>query len=133
MHDVFLRYVCDEIPYRIPDDSLLSITSHSYSHPSSFLLLCLCLIRKCRLAGSYIICSHDHSEVMTTAIENVLTTRDPSLTDENDWEEFSLTDVKVRLPGKSRYANILSASPDFSVTVTGQLEIVEEDQEHLGT
>lgn len=70
---------------------------------------------------------------MTTAIENVLTTRDPSLTDENDWEEFSLTDVKVRLPGKSRYANILSASPDFSVTVTGQLEIVEEDQEHLGT
>ena len=69
---------------------------------------------------------------MTTAIENVLAAKDPSVTDENDWEEFCLTDVKARLPGKSRYANILSASPDFPVTVTGQLEIVEEDQEHLG-
>lgn len=70
---------------------------------------------------------------MTARIENVLATRDPSLTDENDWEEFSLTDVKVQLPGKSRYANILSASDEFPVTVTGRLAIVEEEQGHLGT
>jgi hypothetical protein len=68
---------------------------------------------------------------MTTRIEDVLAPRDPSLTDENDWEEFALSDVKVRLPGKSRYANLLLASPDCPVAVTGQLERVEESQEHL--
>lgn len=70
---------------------------------------------------------------MTARIENVLAPRDPSLTDENDWEEFSLKDVKVQLPGKSRYANLLSASDEFPVTVTGRLDIVEEEQEHFGT
>jgi hypothetical protein len=68
---------------------------------------------------------------MTTRIEDVLAPRDPSLTDENEWEEFVLSDVKVRLPGKARYANLLLASPDSPVAVTGQLERVEESQEHL--
>ncbi|KAL1953988.1 hypothetical protein VTO42DRAFT_1874 [Malbranchea cinnamomea] len=68
---------------------------------------------------------------MTTRIENVLKARDPTLTDENDWEEFSLTDVRVQIPGKSRYANLLSASDEYPVTVIGRLEIVEEDQESL--
>ncbi|KAK2792032.1 hypothetical protein FQN52_004142 [Onygenales sp. PD_12] len=68
---------------------------------------------------------------MTTRIENVLAARDPSLTDENDWEEFALTDVKVLVPGKARYANVLSASTESPVCVTGQLEIVEEEQESL--
>ncbi|OAX81166.1 hypothetical protein ACJ72_04493 [Emergomyces africanus] len=68
---------------------------------------------------------------MTTRIENVLAARDPTLNDENDWEEFALTDVKVLVPGKTRYANILSASADNPVRVTGQLEIVEEEQEEL--
>ncbi|PGH05364.1 hypothetical protein AJ79_06833 [Helicocarpus griseus UAMH5409] len=68
---------------------------------------------------------------MTTRIENVLAARDASLNDENDWEEFALTDVKVLVPGKKRYANILSASADNPVCVTGQLEIVEEEQEAL--
>ncbi|OJD15961.1 hypothetical protein AJ78_03830 [Emergomyces pasteurianus Ep9510] len=68
---------------------------------------------------------------MTTRIENVLAVRDASLNDENDWEEFALTDVKVLVPGKARYANILSASADNPVRVTGQLEIVEEEQEQL--
>lgn len=69
---------------------------------------------------------------MTTRIENVLAARDASLNDENDWEEFALTDVKVLVPGKTRYANILSASADNPVRVIGQLEIVEEEQEELG-
>ncbi|KKZ68782.1 hypothetical protein EMCG_00995 [[Emmonsia] crescens] len=68
---------------------------------------------------------------MTTRIENVLAARDASLNDENDWEEFALTDVKVLVPGKTRYANILSASADNPVRVIGQLEIVEEEQEEL--
>ncbi|KAI1946923.1 hypothetical protein LOZ12_003232 [Ophidiomyces ophidiicola] len=68
---------------------------------------------------------------MTARIESVLAARKPSLTDENDWEEFALTDVKVRVPGKSRFANLLSASPKNPVTVTGLLELVESAQESL--
>ncbi|PGH02279.1 hypothetical protein GX51_04719 [Blastomyces parvus] len=68
---------------------------------------------------------------MTTRIENVLAARNASLNDENDWEEFALTDVKVLVPGKTRYANVLSASADNPVRVTGQLDVVEEDQEEL--
>lgn len=69
---------------------------------------------------------------MTTQIENLLSPRDPTITEENDWEEFALTDVKVHIPGKARYANLLSASEDNPVCVTGQLELVEKDQESLG-
>jgi len=69
---------------------------------------------------------------MTTREENVLAARDPSVVDENDWEEFSLTDVKVLIPGKSRYANLLTASPENPVQVVGTLDEVEEGQESLG-
>lgn len=69
---------------------------------------------------------------MTSREENVLAARDPSVDDENDWQEFSLSDVKVLIPGKSRYANLLTASPDNPVRVTGCLDEVEEDQESLG-
>lgn len=68
---------------------------------------------------------------MTTREENVLAARDPSVVDENDWEEFSLTDVKVLIPGKSRYANLLTASPENPVQVVGTLDEVEEGQESL--
>ncbi|EEQ32302.1 conserved hypothetical protein [Microsporum canis CBS 113480] len=68
---------------------------------------------------------------MTARIEKVLASRDPALTDENDWEEFTLNEVKVYIPGKTRYANILSASEDNPLTVTGQLEEVDEGQESL--
>ncbi|PKY03583.1 hypothetical protein P168DRAFT_237220 [Aspergillus campestris IBT 28561] len=68
---------------------------------------------------------------MTSREDNVLKPRDPSLTDENDWEEFSLSEVRILLPGKSRYANLLAASPDNPVQVTGCLDEVEEEQESL--
>ncbi|EGE07626.1 hypothetical protein TEQG_06541 [Trichophyton equinum CBS 127.97] len=74
---------------------------------------------------------HGGFEDMTARIEKVLASKDPGLTDENDWEEFSLKDVKVYIPGKTRYANILSASEDNPLMVTGQLEEVDEDQESL--
>jgi hypothetical protein len=70
---------------------------------------------------------------MTSREEHVLAARDPSLKDENDWEEFTLTDVKVLIPGKSRYANLLTACPATPVQVIGSLDEVEEEQEHLGT
>ncbi|KAE8148950.1 hypothetical protein BDV25DRAFT_157205 [Aspergillus avenaceus] len=68
---------------------------------------------------------------MTSREDSVLTARDPSLADENDWEEFSLSEVRVLVPGKSRYANLLAASVDNPVQVTGCLDEVEEEQESL--
>ncbi|KAI9928239.1 hypothetical protein AWENTII_007939 [Aspergillus wentii] len=68
---------------------------------------------------------------MTSREDSVLAARDPSLDDENDWEEFSLSEVRILLPGKLRYANLLSVSPDNPVQVTGCLDEVEEEQERL--
>ncbi|KKK19328.1 hypothetical protein P175DRAFT_0426382 [Aspergillus ochraceoroseus IBT 24754] len=68
---------------------------------------------------------------MTSREDSVLAPRDPSLTDENDWEEFSLSEVRILLPGKSRYASLLTATPENPVQVTGCLEEVEEEQESL--
>ncbi|KKA18637.1 hypothetical protein T310_7407 [Rasamsonia emersonii CBS 393.64] len=70
-------------------------------------------------------------QVMTSREEQVLAARDPSVEDENEWEEFSLTDVKILIPGKSRYANLLTASPDNPVRVIGNLDEVEEEQASL--
>jgi hypothetical protein len=69
---------------------------------------------------------------MTSREENVLTSKNPSIEDENEWEEFRLTDVKILIPGKSRYANLLTVSPDNPVRVIGCLDEVEEEQESLG-
>lgn len=69
---------------------------------------------------------------MTSREEQVLKTRDPSVDDENEWEEFSLIDVKVLIPGKSRYANLLATSPEHPVRVLGCLDEIEEEQAHLG-
>jgi hypothetical protein len=75
---------------------------------------------------------HDTFRDMTSREENVLAAKDPSLEDENDWEEFSLADAKVLIPGKFRYANLLTAGPSSPVQVIGCLDEVEEEQEHLG-
>lgn len=69
---------------------------------------------------------------MTSREENVLTARDPSVEDENDWPEFTLLDVRILQPGRSRYANLLFASPESPVQVTGRLDEVDEGQESLG-
>ncbi|KAJ5250594.1 hypothetical protein N7489_001004 [Penicillium chrysogenum] len=68
---------------------------------------------------------------MTSREETVLARTDPSITDENDWCEFSLTDVKVLKPGKMLYANLLDATEQNPVQVIGCLEPLREDQEHL--
>ncbi|CAI7638295.1 unnamed protein product [Penicillium viridicatum] len=68
---------------------------------------------------------------MTSREETVLAPTDPSITDENDWWEFSLTDVKVLKPGKMLYANLLDATEQNPVQVIGCLEPLREDQEHL--
>ncbi|EKV10661.1 DNA (cytosine-5)-methyltransferase 1, replication foci domain [Penicillium digitatum] len=68
---------------------------------------------------------------MTSREETVLAPTDPSITDENDWWEFGLTDVKVLKPGKMLYANLLDATEQNPVQVIGFLEPLREDQEHL--
>jgi hypothetical protein len=68
---------------------------------------------------------------MSTPEEHVLAARDPTLVDENDWEEFGLTDVKIYTQGKPRFANLLSANEENPVRVSGVLDELEEDQEHL--
>ncbi|CAI7578108.1 unnamed protein product [Penicillium crustosum] len=68
---------------------------------------------------------------MTSREETVLAPTDPSITDENDWWEFGLTDVKVLKPGKMLYANLLDATEQNPVQVIGCLEPLREDQEHL--
>lgn len=68
---------------------------------------------------------------MTAREETVLPPIDPSITDENDWWEFTLYDVKVLRPGKMLYANLLEASDENPVQVIGCLEL-KQNQEHLG-
>ncbi|KAJ5563466.1 hypothetical protein N7535_008630 [Penicillium sp. DV-2018c] len=68
---------------------------------------------------------------MTSREETVLAPIDPSLTDENDWWEFGLTDVKVLKPGKMLYANLLDATEQNPVQVIGCLEPLPKEQEHL--
>lgn len=69
---------------------------------------------------------------MISRVENVLATRHPSVTDENAWEEFTLTDAKAFVPGKRRFASILSASEETPVCVVGKLEVLEKQQRRLG-
>lgn len=68
---------------------------------------------------------------MTSREETVLAPTDGSITDENDWWEFSLTEVKVMKPGKKHYANLLDATEQNPVQVIGSLEPLPETHEHL--
>ncbi|KAJ5874268.1 uncharacterized protein N7529_002698 [Penicillium soppii] len=70
---------------------------------------------------------------MTSREETVLAPTDPSITDENDWWEFGLTEVKVLKPGKMLYANLLEATEQNPVQVIGCLEKLPETHEHLGS
>lgn len=70
---------------------------------------------------------------MTSREETVLAPTDPSITDENDWWEFGLTEVKVLKPGKMLYANLLEATEKNPVQVIGCLEELPETHEHLCT
>lgn len=68
---------------------------------------------------------------MSSHEENVLPPIDPSISDENDWWEFGLSDVKVLRPGKMLYANLLEATDESPVQVIGELQLTP-NQEHLG-
>lgn len=67
---------------------------------------------------------------MTSREDTVLAPLDPSISDENEWPEFELSDVKVLRPGKMLYANLLEASEQTPVQVIGCLEL-KKNQEQL--
>lgn len=67
---------------------------------------------------------------MSAREDTVLCPIDPSITDENDWPDFDLVDVKVLRPGKMLYANLLDATERNPVQVIGCL-VLKEDQNHL--
>ncbi|KAJ5719416.1 hypothetical protein N7493_007871 [Penicillium malachiteum] len=67
---------------------------------------------------------------MTSREETVLPPIDPSISDENDWWEFGLSEVKVLRPGKMLYANLLEATEQNPVQVIGELQL-KPNQEHL--
>ena len=59
----------------------------------------------------------------------VLKPRDPSITSENDWPEFQLSNVEVK-EKKGHYFNLLLASNAMPMTVTGNL-ILDKTQQHF--
>ncbi|KAK7516419.1 uncharacterized protein IWZ02DRAFT_491368 [Phyllosticta citriasiana] len=61
----------------------------------------------------------------------VLKPRDPSISDENDWHEFVLSNAEVRDAETNSIANLLIADDISPVTITGRLEPVEKNQAHL--
>ncbi|KAF7720282.1 Uncharacterized protein PECH_003400 [Penicillium ucsense] len=67
---------------------------------------------------------------MSAREDTILRPIDPSITDENDWPDFDLVDVKVLRPGKMLYANLLDATEQNPVQVIGCLEL-REDKTHL--
>lgn len=66
---------------------------------------------------------------MSVPEEEVLKPIDPSIQDENQWEEFLLTDVEVR-DSNSSLASLLDADESLPLTVTGVLETLEPEQRH---
>lgn len=124
----------DKVPVTLPDiDGTLRCCCEIPTHCSLSFLPChldFDLVHS-RLHLSFPSTHHAAPATMTAREETVLPPIDPSITDENDWWEFDLTDVKVLRPGKMLYANVLDASEDNPVQVIGCLEL-KKHQEHLG-
>jgi len=65
--------------------------------------------------------------------ERILQSQDPIPDDLNDWPDFTLTDVKVRIAGSSTYASLLEANAEFPLSVTGRLSRLDNSRAKLGT
>lgn len=65
--------------------------------------------------------------------ERILLSQDPVPKDLNDWPEFTLTDVKVRVAGSSSYTSLLEADVKYPVSVTGRLSRLNNQSANLGT
>ena len=61
----------------------------------------------------------------------ILTPRDPKLEDDNDWEQFQLTNVEVRNTTTNELSSVLLADANNPLYITGRLKNVEPEQAHL--
>ena len=69
---------------------------------------------------------------MTTIPEHkILRPRDPSIEDDNEWEQFQLSHVEVRNTTTNGFSNLLLADAHNPLCVTGRLANVEPEQAHL--
>ncbi|KAK3700783.1 hypothetical protein LTR37_015755 [Vermiconidia calcicola] len=59
----------------------------------------------------------------------ILAPRDPSITDDNEWPIFRLSDATVHLRNTFEHASLLSASEQHPLTVTGKLKLVPDIDE----
>ncbi|KAI9816846.1 MAG: hypothetical protein M1827_001491 [Pycnora praestabilis] len=69
--------------------------------------------------------------IMKMREEDVLSARDPSITDDNLWEEYRLSDVKVYANSVNQLKSLLIADNETPLTVSGILTDVEDLQEQL--
>lgn len=65
----------------------------------------------------------------TLAESEILKPKSPAITDSDDWEEFTLTNVEIRNSQTGQLASLLHAHPYSPVTVTGRLAPVKRHQE----
>jgi hypothetical protein len=77
--------------------------------------------------------SHEDERIMILPEERILLSQDPIPEDLNDWPDFTLTDAKVRIAGRSTYASLLEANTDHPVSVTGRLSRLDNQRGKLGT
>ena len=61
----------------------------------------------------------------------ILKPRDPSIEDENEWEQFQLSNVEVRNSTTNELSNLLLADAHNPLCVTGRLENVEPEQAQI--
>ena len=68
---------------------------------------------------------------MAVPEKTVLKPKDPILVNSDEWATFSIRKVKVVSQDNGELASLLSAHKDHPVKVTGQLQEIEEDYQHL--
>lgn len=69
---------------------------------------------------------------MSVPEEEVLKPIDPSIADENQWEEYQLSNVEVH-DANGSLTSLLNADDSSPVTVTGILGTLEPEQRHCRT
>lgn len=65
--------------------------------------------------------------------DRILLPRDPAISDSNDWLTFSLRKVNVVSEEGDRPVSLLAANSAFPVKVSGVLQRIDSNLNHLGT
>lgn len=65
--------------------------------------------------------------------DRILLPRDPTISDSNNWLTFSLRKVNVVSEKEDRPVSLLAANSAFPVKVSGVLQRIDSNLNHLGT